>query len=554
MKHKSLLMGVLIVLCVILGMAFQATAEYTLSLVAKDAGGTVKTRFAPGEYFYLNINLNNAGGVAGCAFTLNFPADVLTPPSTNPEGLSSDITSAFPFMQSTTPTHRENSSEQGKIYFAGAEINTNSQDPAYGGAKYGAVSITLFTVKMRVKVDAAAGNFGLSLAQTELFNPAAGYGTDANSNGVYDAGDTKGTVPILVGALASSDPNFGGDLSDDFPVLQGVQLTSLQLDVTGPDDEMVANYGSTYGLWHYAQATGWVQLNTVAPSQMIAVDIDSDGVDELVATFTGYGLYVYKQGRGWTQINTVLPDVMIRQGNGVIMDFGTTYGLWYYDTAGGWRQMNSISPSQVVAVDMDGDGAEELVAAFTGYGLYTYKPGAEWTQINSVIPDVMVRYNNGVVCDYGTAYGLWFYSAAGGWAQFNSVDPDQIVAVDLDNDSQDELVLSFAGYGLYTYKPGAGWTQINSVIPDAMIQKGNGIAANYGAAYGLWVWSQGGGWVQINTVRPDNIMAVDLDKDGTEELVATFAGYGLYVYKQGTGWSMLNAVIPEGMMCGNLSN
>jgi len=125
MKNRSLLLGVLILLWAILAMTFPAFAQYNLTLVAKDAGGNVKTQFAKGEDLFLNINLDNAGSVAGCAFTLNFPAAVLQPPATNADGLavnSGDITSAFPFMQSTTPTHRENSSDPGKIYFAGAEI------------------------------------------------------------------------------------------------------------------------------------------------------------------------------------------------------------------------------------------------------------------------------------------------------------------------------------------------------------------------------------------------------------------------------------------------
>jgi len=41
-----------------------------------------------------------------------------------------------------------------------------------------------------------------------------------------------------------------------------------------------------------------------------------------------------------------------------------------------------------------------------------------------------------------------------------------MTAVDIDNDGQDELVLSFQGYGLYTYEPeGNIWMQITAVLP-----------------------------------------------------------------------------------------
>jgi hypothetical protein len=256
MKHKSLLMGVVIVLCVTLGMALPSFAQYTLSLAARDTAGNVKTQLAQGESFYLAINLNNAQGVAGCAFTLTYPANVLSPPEIDANGLpvnSDDITSAFPFTQSSTPTHRENSAEAGKIYFAGAEIN-----PTTGGAKYGVRSIRLFRIKLKVKETAADGKFSLVLTQTELFNPAAGYGQDNNTNGVYDEGvDTKGKVPVLVGAVANTDPKWGGDLNDDFPILMGDQsqaLASLQLNVLGVDtdqdglsDSVETNTGSYNG-------------------------------------------------------------------------------------------------------------------------------------------------------------------------------------------------------------------------------------------------------------------------------------------------------------------
>jgi hypothetical protein len=129
-----------------------------------------------------------------------------------------------------------------------------------------------------------------------------------------------------------------------------------------------------------------------------------------------------------------------------------------------------------------------------------------------------------------------------------------MTAVDIDNDGLEELVVSFGGYGLYSYDETTGWQQLNTVIPDDMIRQGNGIAADYGAAYGLWYWDATVGWVQRTNEDPGQMTAVDIDKDGTEELAATFAGYGLYVYDEASGWWQLNTVIPDDIMCGNLSN
>jgi hypothetical protein len=252
---------------------------------------------------------------------------------------------------------------------------------------------------------------------------------------------------------------------------------------------------------------------------------------------------------GWVRINATLPDAMIRLGNGVACDFGTAYGLWYWTKTGGWIRWNSADPDKLLALDIDNDGTEELIASFAGYGLYTYEPATMgWVRINATLPDAMIRLGNGVACDFGTAYGLWYWTKTGGWIRWNSADPDKLLALDIDNDGTEELIASFAGYGLYTYEPATmGWVRINATLPDAMIRLGNGVACDFGTAYGLWYWAKTGGWVRWNASDPDKLLAVDIDNDGTDELVASFTGYGLFMRDKSGAWPRLNAVIPENM-------
>jgi hypothetical protein len=42
--------------------------------------------------------------------------------------------------------------------------------------------------------------------------------------------------------------------------------------------------------------------------------------------------------------------------------------------------------------------------------------------------------------------------------------------------------------------------------------------------------------------------AVDLDRDGTEELAVSFPGYGLYILDETSGWSSLSPLTPDGMV------
>jgi hypothetical protein len=160
------------------------------------------------------------------------------------------------------------------------------------------------------------------------------------------------------------------------------------------------------------------------------------------------------------------------QKSELVVDFGGTYGLWHYDQGKTqpWTQLNAANPALMTAVDIDGDGQDELVVSFVGYGLYTYEPvGNIWVQITTVIPEAMIRQGNGIACDFGAAYGLWLWDQTGGWKQINTVDPDKMIAEDIDGDGQQELIVSFVGYGLNIYDKAGGWTQITTVIPDAMI-------------------------------------------------------------------------------------
>jgi hypothetical protein len=314
-------------------------------------------------------------------------------------------------------------------------------------------------------------------------------------------------------------------------------------------DGLILDFGPAHGLWHYDRTRGYDQWNTVSPSQMVVVDLNGDGMDEQVTAFPGYGLYTYDMTHGWQRINTVIPEKMIRYRDGIACDFGATYGLWLWSESIAWRQINTVDPDKMITADIDGDGMDELFAGFIGYtDLYVYDDQGPWRSINTVVPEAMVPLGKGVVCDFGSAYGLWFYNECEGWNRWFTIDPDQMLAFDIDRDGDDELVVSFVEYGLYIYDPVEDRCEtISTEVPDAVIALNNSITADFGDAYGLWTWSQGDAWIQRNTVDPGQMTAVDIDKDGVDELVASFSGYGLYYLEEGDGWEKLNDVFPEDM-------
>jgi hypothetical protein len=217
MRRKSLITLLLIALGVVLLIPWpSAWAQPTLTLVTTTDGVTPKNWFEPGETFFVDIVIDDAGGVAGCAFTLEYQGDVVIPPAIDRAGLSADIQSLFPFTQNDDQTHRGNVTGAGRLALTGAAIH-----PGTGGPLYAAGPVTLFRLRFTVSEAAAPGQIAFTLRPTQLWNPAAGYGTDLNDDGTYDpAVDEMGRADVLIGAVDNTHADWN-ELSAAFPVLIG---------------------------------------------------------------------------------------------------------------------------------------------------------------------------------------------------------------------------------------------------------------------------------------------------------------------------------------------
>lgn len=330
MTFKRTVFIILTAAYALFGMVSAATAEYTLRLEATDAGMTSKTAFSPGDELYVNIVLDHAADVAGCAFTLHYPVEFLTPPETDSEGepvTPGEIASAFPFSYGSTQTHRENSSESGRIFFTGAAIDTLD-----GGGKYQSEEVILFRILFRVKEDAASEYFRLSLTQTELFDLDAGYGVDHNGNGLFDLGtDEKQKVSLLVGAVNHDDANWN-NLSMAFPVLL---------------DELADP----------------VELNLIVVTDDPAVDLDSDQDGLLDHIETNTGVYVDENDTGTDPENDDTDGDGVKDGDEVNIYHTNPIKK---DTEGdgmpdGWEIQYGLDPLiDDASADTDEDGMTDL--------------------------------------------------------------------------------------------------------------------------------------------------------------------------------------------------
>ncbi|MCP4346501.1 MAG: hypothetical protein GY795_13370 [Desulfobacterales bacterium] len=72
------------------------------------------------------------------------------------------------------------------------------------------------------------------------------------------------------------------------------------------------------------------------------------------------------------------------------------------------------------------------------------------------------------------------------------------------------------------------------------------LVVDFGPSWGLFGYDENDLWTPLNSNDPDDMVTADIDGDGQDELVVTFAGMGLYIW-EGTGWSRINDV-PEKMI------
>lgn len=155
---------------------------------------------------------------------------------------------------------------------------------------------------------------------------------------------------------------------------------------------LVADFGSAYGLWTWEQDNDWTQLSASDPREItLGVDIDDDGASEFAVSFDGYGLYSYDGG--WSQLSNIVPEQLLAASGGkLIVDFGSQYGLYEWTQSSGWTQLAQADPELMCELDLDGDGAMDLVATFVGFGIYLLDPDSgDWTEMSRAVAETILR-------------------------------------------------------------------------------------------------------------------------------------------------------------------
>jgi uncharacterized delta-60 repeat protein len=210
----------------------------------------------------------------------------------------------------------------------------------------------------------------------------------------------------------------------------------------------------------------------------------------------------------------------IRQGE-IVVDFGGI-GLWAWMNDASWLKLNNASPDQVVTGDMDGNGQDDVIAAFSS-GIFVKRNLGGWTQLHNFVPELMAvgdLDNNGqddVVIDFG-GIALWARMNDSAWQKLHNSSPELIATGDLDGNGADDVLATFSGLGFWQKLNLGGWTQLNAIAPDDVVTAdvtGNGqddIVADFGSTIGgLFIKRDQGAWVKQHNTSPDSMAPGELD-------------------------------------------
>lgn len=318
-------------------------------------------------------------------------------------------------------------------------------------------------------------------------------------------------------------------------------MTAADLNGNGIDD-LVVNFGPTYGIWIWMDNSTWFNLHNLSPVQIIAGSFDNDPKKDLLIDFgEPYGVHIWFNNSRWERLHALNPDFMTAgdiDGNGIddaIIDYGK-YGIYLWMNNSAWSQLHTLNPEFMATGDFDGSGQDDVLVDFGRYGVYIWYNNSMWAKLHDLSPEYAVTGDfdgNGmgdVALDYGQ-YGVHLLMNNSTWTKLHSIDPEFLSAGDVDNTGRDELLVDFGRYGAYIWVNNIYWLPLHEMSPLSLAlgnidgSPGEEIITHYGHKYGIFSWSYVNGWRRLCDVPGKEVWAVLDDHDTQLPGVIEGAGY-----------------------------
>lgn len=340
--------------------------------------GASSTTVPPKSTFEIQVNVSEASTLCGAAVTVEYDATkvelvttattpaVIPAGSVDPAEITSDIFTLVTDSRTPPGTPAQAVPMAGNHQTAKVSLSGAYVDPATGAGKYTG-SKKLFGLKFKLKDTVAKGDtISFNLKQTEIYNPAAGWG---------DATDTNKTpvpVPALVGVPAGWK---------DLPIAQQFKNIDYVLQTT----PLVVKISDIISQKVGMPLKGWnlVSISVTPPSTAIA---------DVLASIAGkYKVVWTKIGSQWLYYDPLDPDFSD------LKTFEPNRGYW-------------IETTDVAELEISGSEAAKSINLVTGWNLIGYpgvtKPTAE------------------ALASISGKYKVIWSKIGGQWKYFDPTDPD----------------------------------------------------------------------------------------------------------------------------------
>lgn len=514
-----------------------------------------------GTTYYFAVTAYNAAGESG--YSNEASATIPAAPDTQAPGLPTNLAASANGTTAINLNWTASTDDVGVASYRvercqGVGCTGFAQVAAPAGTSYGDTGLTAGTsYSYRVRASDAAGNLsGYSAVAT-----ASTTGATSLLAADFSASRTVGSAPMAVaftnastGAISSYAWNFGDGASSNAknpshiytkPGAYSVSLTVTGTDGTkkiatksglvkvGIDNDLVVDSGTT-GLWQWLNNTNWSRLDARTSKSVILADVDHNGQQDQVVDFgSGSGIWMWMNNNSapiplhvYSAVWMLKADV---DGNGLddlVIDFGAQTGIWILYNGSSWGQLDPRTAKQAIVADVDHNGRDDIVIDFgVGYGVRAYMNGgsvtAAWRQLDVRSPRWMIKVDvdhNGqddLVMSFGAGTGtpqtypgkgVWAYMNGGtgatpwrqlDWGPFTST---RAIAIDIDNNGQDDLIINYLDQGLWAYLNDDYWRQLHVYTSKYLAKAdldGNGesdLVVDFGPRDGIFALMNYRGW------------------------------------------------------------
>ncbi len=532
-----------------------ASRSYSGKLNAGKSTSYMVPNLTGGATYYFAVTAYNSAGIES-SFSNEASVIIPLPVGAPVAGFSSPITSGTaPLVVSFTNSSSGSISTYSWNFGDGSTSGLQNPSHTYASPGTYTVSLTVggsggtntLTRTGYIVVAAPSANVAANFSSTRQAGPAP-----------LSVGFTDGSTGTISGYRWDFGDGSSSTLKNPSHTYTSPGVYSVTLTVTGSggtksvtksgyikvgmDNDLVIDFGASYGLWQWLNNTTWSQIHSVNAKHIVIADIDHNGQpDEVIDFGSQYGIWIRMNNANWVPLHGVSANWIAKgdfDNNGqddLVVDFGASYGIWIYYNGSSWTQIQGASGKLALSADVDHNGREDIVIDFGGtLGVWAYLNGTSWKQIDARSPAWMIKAdldNNGqddLVMSFGAgtgaaqAYpgkGIWAYLNGSTWRQIDArtIASARAVAIDIDHNGDEDLAIDFGSNGLWLYKNGTTWTKLHSVSAkhlanaDLDSNQQHDLVADFGTQYGVFVLMNGQTWKQLHSITSSSIAPGQVD-------------------------------------------